>query len=75
MYVPDEKLKINKFVQVAIPRTVEFVKRFGNVSPASSLYSGDELAPLPETKMDSLADIDRYDQMMQREELEKSDES
>lgn len=77
MYVPDEKMKINKFRQVAIPKPIEYMQRFGSADMPSSSYSGDEFAPLPKNKVDMLADADRYDAMMQKVELEraKSDES
>lgn len=72
MYVPDEKMKINKFRIVAIPKPIEYMKRFGTADMPSSSYSGDEFAPLPQSKVDMLADADRYDAMMQKVELEKS---
>lgn len=71
MYVPDEKMKINKFRQVAIPRPIEFMQRFGSAEVPSSSYSGDEFAPLPRSKVDMLADAERYDAMMQKVEQEK----
>lgn len=77
MYVPDEKMKINKFRIVAIPKPIEFMQRFGSAEMPSSSYSGEEYAPLPKNKVDMLADADAYDAMMQKVELEKakSDES
>ena len=72
MFVPDEKMKINKFRQVAIPKPIEYMQRFGTADMPSSAYSGDEFAPLPRNKVDMLADADRYDEMMQRVELEKA---
>lgn len=77
MWVPDEKMKINKFRIVAIPRPIDYMQRFGSADMPSSSYSGEEFAPLPANKVDILADADRYDAMMQKVELEKakSDES
>ena len=72
MYVPDEKMKVNKFRVVAIPRPIEYMSRFGTADMPSSSYSGDEYVPLPRNKVDMLADADRYDAMMQKVELEKS---
>lgn len=72
MYVPDEKMKINKFRIVAIPKPIEYMQRFGSAEMPSSSYSGDEYAPLPKNKVDMLADADAYDAMMQKVELEKS---
>lgn len=71
MYVPDEKMRINKFKIVDIPRPIEYMKRFGSAEVPSSSYSGDEFAPLPQNKIDMLADADRYDALMQKVELEK----
>lgn len=71
MYVPDEKMKVNKFRQVAIPKPIEYMQRFGAADMPSSSYSGEEFAPLPRNKVDMLADADRYDAMMQKVELEK----
>lgn len=71
MWVPDEKMKINKFRQVAIPKPIEYMQRFGSADMPSSSYSGDEFAPLPRNKVDMLADADRYDAMMQKVELER----
>ena len=71
MYFPDEKMKINRFRVVAIPRPVEFMQRFGTAEMPSSSYSGDEYAPLPRNKVDMLADAERYDEMMQKVEFER----
>lgn len=75
MYVPDEKMKINKFRQVAIPKPIEYMQRFGSADMPSSSYSGEEFAPLPRNKVDMLADADRYDAMMQKVELEKANQN
>lgn len=77
MFVPDEKMKINKFRIVSIPKPIEYMQRFGSAEMPSSSYSGDDYAPLPKNKVDMLADADAYDAMMQKVELEKakSDES
>lgn len=72
MFVPDDKMKVNAFRLVAIPRPIEYMQRFGTADMPSSAYSGDEFAPLPKTKIDMLADADRYDAMMQKVELEKA---
>lgn len=71
MYVPDEKMKVNAWKAVAIPRPIEFMKRFGRSIAPSNLYSGDEYAPLPKDKVSMLADADAYDAMMQKVELER----
>ena len=71
MFVPDDKLKVNKFRIVAIPRPIEFMTRFGVANMPSSAFSGDELAPIPKDKVSMLADAELYDAMMQKVELEK----
>ena len=71
MYFPDEKMKVNKFRLVAIPRTCEYMKRFGATVAPSSMYTGDDFAPLPQNKIDMLADADRYDAMMQEVESKR----
>lgn len=68
-YVPSEKMLINAYKAVAIPRPLDYMKRFGMSVAPSSMYSGDEIAPLPSSKVDQLAQMDAYDAMMQKEEL------
>lgn len=75
MFVPDEKMKINKFRVVAIPKPIEFMQRFGSADMPSSSYSGDEFAPLPKNKVDMLADADAYDALMQKVELDNYNKS
>lgn len=71
MYVPDKKMKINKFKLVSIPRNVEYMRRLGGSVAPSNMYTGDEFAPLPKNKVDMLADAEAYDEMMQKVELER----
>lgn len=68
IYIPDEKMHINAYKAVAIPRPLDYMKRFGMSVAPSNMYSGDEMAPLPSSKVDQLAAMDAYDAMMQREE-------
>lgn len=70
MYCPDEKMKINKFKLVAIPRNVAYVKRFGRVVAPANQFTGDELAPMTANKVDSFAAMERYDALMQQKERE-----
>ena len=72
MYFPDKKMKVNAFHQVAIPRNAEYFARYGFAVSPHSLYSGDVPAPSPMNKTDILADMAKYDDMKQREELSKS---
>lgn len=68
-------MKVNRFKAVAIPRPVEYMRRFGGANTPSSMYSGDELSPLPKSKVDMLADAEAYDAMMQKEELSKQQDN
>ena len=72
MYVFSDDMKINRFQQVAIPRPVEYMQRFGSLRAPANQYTGDDLAPLPQNKVDSLAYAEAYDAMMQREEDAKA---
>lgn len=56
MYVPDDSIKVNRFKMVAIPRPVEYMRRYGAAGTPSSAYTGDTRAPLPQNKIDILAD-------------------
>lgn len=58
MFIP-EKLKLNKFELVRIPRAKEYISRFGlNPSPASS-YSGDDVISNGSNKVENLAAASR----------------
>lgn len=77
MYLPDERMDINKFVAVHIPSKSTYLQKFGFTSSPSSFYTGDEFAPIPKDKISSIADMEAYDSMMAQKELENmsSDES
>ena len=55
MYV-NEKMKLNKFVQVKIPKNKEYFRRFnGNLPiPSDGNFSGDEVVPAGMTKNQQL---------------------
>lgn len=78
MYV-NEKLKLNKFRYVAIPKPSEYFKRFGGMLPTGDSYTGEEVAVMPMSKVDMLgraADYDMYQQYaehLQSEQQEKSE--
>lgn len=71
MYVPDEKMRINRFKSVAIPRNADYLVRLGMSTLPASMYTGEEMADLPKQKVDVLAYAEQYDAMMQREELKR----
>lgn len=75
MYVPSDDLKINRFQQVAIPRPVEYMQRFGALRAPANQYTGDDLASFPQNKVDMLAYAEAYDAMMQREEDAKANKA
>lgn len=68
MYIPDDKMDINKFRQVAVPEKSQYMARYGMLSVPASMFTGDEFAPLPKNKVDSIADMERYDEMMAKED-------
>lgn len=70
MYVP-EKLKLNRFKLVAIPKKMEYFQRFGaNAAPLPT--SGDEVAPHQERKIEQVRataeDLEAWDKAKQAEE-------
>lgn len=71
MYFPDDKMRVNRFKVVAIPRPCEYMRRFGATVAPSSMYSGEEFAPLPRNKVDMMVDAERYDAMMQEVDRQK----
>lgn len=73
MFYPNEKMKVNKFHAVRIPSNAEYFSRFGlAVSPASA-YTGDDVSPMPLNKTDSLADYERYCEVMDSKSASTSD--
>lgn len=71
MFVP-EKLKVNKLVQVDIPKPRDFFAQYGLHNASDAEYTGDNLASSPVNKVQELADIEAYDRMMQEKELKES---
>lgn len=68
MWFPDEKMKVNRFKVVAIPRPIEFMRRFGAASTPSSSYTGDEVAPLPLNKVETLASAEALNELQMQNE-------
>lgn len=55
MFVPD-KMKLNKFKLVHLPRPIEYVQRFGLINSPSVKYSGDDISsPFRLNKTEQLA--------------------
>lgn len=73
MYKPN-KMRLNKFVDVAIPKNSDYFLRMNGAFPniPNGAYSGEELVPPSVRLVDMLADMDDYDRMMQRKEYAES---
>jgi hypothetical protein len=68
MIVP-KSLKLNRFRQVPIPRNRDYFGNRGSHSiPAKSMYSGDEVIPLANSKVRNLADTEKLIQKMEHKE-------
>lgn len=74
MFVP-EKLRLNLFKPVLIPKNSEFVKRYGLVASPSAHYTGDVLALINQDKIQSLMEGERIMDMLNKEDEEKSKHS
>lgn len=75
MYIP-EKLKLNAFRLVAVPKPAEMFARFGYQTPSAAVFTGDdEVVSIVGRKTDVLADMDAYDRMMQQQEDSKLEAS
>lgn len=70
MYCPDEKMKINRFKSVKIPRNCEYVRRFGKLTPMDCQYTGDQLPPRSGNKVDMLYQAELMDLQDQRSSAE-----
>lgn len=70
MYVP-EKMRVNKFADVAIPSNKDYFARLGSQVIPSGQYTGDEPAMMPSDKVSQISAEEQrmYDEMMQAEEL------
>lgn len=74
MYVPDDAIKVNRFKLVAIPRPVEYMRRFGAAGMPSSSYTGDTRAPMPQNKIDILADAAYLNEIQMQNEQRAQNE-
>lgn len=66
MYIP-KAFKLNKFKDVHIPDAKNLLSRYGFNSMPEGAYSGEESAPMPTTKIDTLAFMAERDRMMENE--------
>lgn len=72
MYLPDDRMDVNKFVAVHIPSKSTYLQKFGFATAPASMFTGDEFAPFPKDKVASIADMEAYDAMMSQKELDNS---
>lgn len=54
MLIPD-KLKLNKFIEVSIPRPSQIIGRLGLHDMKPDSFTGEETLPLQQSKLDVLA--------------------
>lgn len=70
MYIPEEMKKVNKFEDVALPSNKSFFARLGEVKLPESSYSGDEVVPEAQRKVDELYMYEKYAEEMAFKESE-----
>lgn len=72
----NEKMKLNKFVRVSIPKNSEYFRRFnGNLPiPSNGNYTGDEVVPQSLTKVEQISYASRINEQKLREEAAEKDE-
>lgn len=70
MFIPDPKMDVNKFQTVHIPSKSSYLQKFGFTSAPASMFTGDEFAPIAKDKVSSIAEMEAYDAMMNKKELE-----
>lgn len=75
MYCND-KMKLNKFVQVAIPKNSEYFRRFnGNLPvPSNGNFSGDEVIPAGMTKVEQISAASRLNEQFLAQEAQEGKE-
>lgn len=71
----NEKMKLNKFVKVSIPKNSEYFRRFnGNLPiPSNGNFTGDEVLPEGMTKNQQLSYANRINEQMLVEESQDKD--
>lgn len=67
------KSMLNRFVDVDVPTTRALFQKVGALDPTSGQYSEEVVPTTSGRKLDNLADMDRYDAMMQSEESSKNE--
>lgn len=69
-------MKLNKFVQVAIPKNSEYFRRFnGNLPvPSNGNFSGDEVIPAGMTKVEQISAASRLNEQFLAQEAQEGKE-
>ena len=71
MYIPDD-MKVNKFVDVAIPSNRAYFSRLGEVTQPSTQFTGEELAKMNQDKVSQIVDYLEYAESKSNDESSKS---
>lgn len=66
----NEKMKLNKFVRVSLPKNSEYFRRFnGNLPiPSNGSFTGDDVAPASLTKNQQLHAASQINDQLNRQE-------
>lgn len=67
MFIP-EKMKLNRFQHVNIPKNRSYFSRYGFNNMDENSYTGDEVAPPSRSKIDTLALMDERDKELLSQE-------
>jgi hypothetical protein len=68
-----EEMKLNRFRDVRIPRNSEYFARAGAAVLPPSQFTNDEQAVMPQSKIQSIVEMEAYDKMKQEEENSKTE--
>lgn len=52
------KLRLNCHKDIAVPKARDYVRRYGMQQTPANMYTGDELAPIGQSKIDSILEAD-----------------
>lgn len=74
MYCPKQEMKINKFRLVDIPKNRDYMRRLGEVTAQSNLYTGDEIARAEQNKADEIEFYRKYAESKAKERSHKENE-
>lgn len=67
MLVPN-KLKLNRYRFVSIPKNRDYFAKYGNFNTLQVNYTGDDVAPIGQSKLDQILEADaEYQQYLQQD--------